>query len=83
MRLDLRDYRVNIGHLNLYYDAGGMFDFEVNVGGIWPAIGVLQQLYRVNLAMVGRLAVTLHSPTYHLKLLERAHSIRQSTLVFQ
>ena len=41
MRFDLRDYETTIGHLSLYYDAGGMFDVEINVGrylaGDWGA----------------------------------------------
>ena len=49
MRLDLRDYRVNIGHLNLYYDAGGMFDFEVNIGrylaGDWGATTTISRKF--------------------------------------
>ncbi len=32
MRFDLRDYETTVGHVSLYYDAGGMFDFEVNAG---------------------------------------------------
>lgn len=41
MRLDLLDYETTIGHISLYYDAGGMFDIEVNAGrylaGDWGA----------------------------------------------
>jgi hypothetical protein len=32
MLLGLRDYKTVTGHLNLYYDAGGYFDLEANVG---------------------------------------------------
>ena len=32
MRFDLRDYQTTVGHLSLYYDAGGMFDIEFNAG---------------------------------------------------
>ena len=32
MRFDLLDYETTVGHLSLYYDAGGMFDVEVNAG---------------------------------------------------
>ncbi len=32
MWFDLRDYEATVGHLSLYYDAGGMFDIEVNAG---------------------------------------------------
>ena len=41
MQFDLRDYEATVGHLSLYYDAGGMFDIEVNAGrylaGDWGA----------------------------------------------
>ena len=41
MRLDLLDYETTIGHFSLYYDAGGMFDVEINAGrylaGDWGA----------------------------------------------
>ena len=32
MRFDLLDYETTVGHLSMYYDAGGMFDVEVNAG---------------------------------------------------
>ena len=32
MRFDLRHYETTVGHLSVYYDAGGMFDIEVNAG---------------------------------------------------
>ena len=32
MRLDLLDYETTVGHLSLYYDAGGRFDVEINAG---------------------------------------------------
>ena len=32
MLLGLRDYKTVTGHLSLYYDAGGSFDLEANVG---------------------------------------------------
>ena len=32
MRFDLRDYETTVGHMSFYYDAGGMFDVEVNAG---------------------------------------------------
>ena len=41
MKFDLLDYETTVGHLSLYYDAGGMFDIEVNAGrylaGDWGA----------------------------------------------
>ena len=41
MRLNLLDYETTVGHLSLYYDAGGMFDIELNTGkylaGDWGA----------------------------------------------
>lgn len=32
MRFDLLDYEATVGHLSVYYDAGGMFDIEINAG---------------------------------------------------
>ena len=32
MRFDLRKYTTTVGHISLYYDAGGMFDVELNAG---------------------------------------------------
>ena len=32
MRFDLLDYETTVGHLSLYYDAGEMFDVEINAG---------------------------------------------------
>ena len=32
MRFDLLDFEMTIGHLSVYYDAGGMFDIEINAG---------------------------------------------------
>ena len=32
MRFQLRDYQTTLGHINLFYDAGGLFDIEINAG---------------------------------------------------
>jgi hypothetical protein len=32
MGFDLLDYKTTVGHLSVYYDAGGIFDIEINVG---------------------------------------------------
>ena len=49
MRFDLLDYETTIGHLSLYYDAGGMFDFEVNAGrylaGDWGATTTISRKF--------------------------------------
>lgn len=41
MRFELLDYEATVGHFSLYYDAGGMFDIEINAGrylaGDWGA----------------------------------------------
>ncbi len=41
MRFDLLEYDTTVGHISFYYDAGGMFDIEVNAGrylaGDWGA----------------------------------------------
>lgn len=49
MRFDLRDYETTVGHLSLYYDAGGMFDIEVNAGrylaGDWGATTTISRKF--------------------------------------
>ena len=41
MRFDFIDYETTVGHVSFYYDAGGMFDIEINAGrylaGDWGA----------------------------------------------
>ena len=41
MRFDLLDYKTTVGHVSIYYDAGGLFDIEINAGrylaGDWGA----------------------------------------------
>ena len=32
MRFGMRDYKTTTGHVNLFYDAGGEFDIEANIG---------------------------------------------------
>ena len=49
MRFDLIDYETTVGHLSLYYDAGGMFDVEVNAGrylaGDWGATTTISRKF--------------------------------------
>jgi len=49
MLFDLRDYETTIGHLSLYYDAGGMFDIEINAGrylaGDWGATTTISRTF--------------------------------------
>ncbi len=49
MKFDLRDYETTVGHLSLYYDAGGMFDIEVNAGrylaGDWGATTTISRKF--------------------------------------
>ena len=49
MRFDLLGYETTIGHLSLYYDAGGMFDIEVNAGrflaGDWGATTTISRKF--------------------------------------
>ena len=49
MRFDLLDYKTTVGHLSLYYDAGGMFDIEVNAGrylaGDWGATTTISRKF--------------------------------------
>lgn len=49
MRFDFLDYETIVGHLSLYYDAGGMFDVEVNAGrylaGDWGATTTISRKF--------------------------------------
>ena len=49
MRFDLLDYETTVGHMSLYYDAGGMFDIEVNAGrylaGDWGATTKISRVF--------------------------------------
>ena len=49
MRFELLDYETTVGHLSLYYDAGGMFDIEVNAGrylaGDWGATTTISRKF--------------------------------------
>ena len=49
MRFDLLDGETTVGHLNLYYDAGGMFDVEINTGrylaGDWGATTTISRQF--------------------------------------
>ena len=49
MRFDLLNYTTTVGHLSLYYDAGGMFDVEVNAGrylaGDWGATTTISRKF--------------------------------------
>ena len=49
MRFDLRDYETSLGHFSVYYDAGGMFDIEVNAGrylaGDWGATTTISRKF--------------------------------------
>ena len=49
MRFKLREYETTVGHMSIYYDAGGMFDVEVNVGrylaGDWGATTTISRKF--------------------------------------
>jgi DNA-binding protein len=49
MKFDLLDYETTVGHLSLYYDAGHMFDIEVNAGrylaGDWGATTTISRKF--------------------------------------
>ena len=49
MRFNLLDYETTVGHLTFYYDAGGMFDVEVNAGrylaGDWGATTTISRKF--------------------------------------
>ncbi len=49
MQFELLDYTTTVGHLSFYYDAGGMFDIEVNAGrylaGDWGATTTISRKF--------------------------------------
>ena len=49
MLLDLRDYKTTVGHLSLYYDAGKMFNIQINAGrylaGDWGATTTISRKF--------------------------------------
>ena len=49
MVFDLLDYETTLGHLSFYYDAGGMFDLEINAGrylaGDWGATTTISRKF--------------------------------------
>ena len=49
MRFDLLDYETTIGHLSIYYEAGGIFDVEINAGrylaGDWGATTTISRKF--------------------------------------
>ena len=49
MQFDLLDYNITVGHLSLYYDAGGLFDIEINAGrylaGDWGATTTISRKF--------------------------------------
>lgn len=49
MRFQLRDYQTNLGHISLYYDAGGLFELEINAGrylaGDWGVTTTLSRKF--------------------------------------
>ena len=49
MRFDLLEYKTAVGHVSIYYDAGGMFDLEINAGrylaGDWGATTTISRKF--------------------------------------
>ena len=49
MLLNLLDYEETVGHLSVYYDAGGMFEVEINAGrylaGDWGATTTISRKF--------------------------------------
>ena len=49
MKFDFLDYKTTVGHLSLYYDAGGLFNIEVNAGrylaGDWGATTTISRKF--------------------------------------
>ena len=60
MKFSLLDYETTVGHLSLYFDAGGMLDLEINAGRYLAGDWVQQRQFPVSLAVVGKLADMLH-----------------------
>ena len=62
MLFDLMDYETTVGHLSLYYDAGGLFDFEINAGrylaGDWGATTTISRKFGSGWEMGGYLTLT-------------------------
>ena len=71
MRFDLLDYETTVGHVSLYYDAGGMFDVEVNAGRYLAGDWGPPQQFHGSLVAGGKWAATRHSLMYRLTLLVR------------
>ena len=78
MRFNLLDYEATVGHLSLYYDAGGMFDIEVNAGrylaGDWGTTTTISRKFGSG----WRLVATRHSQMYPSTLLARDHLTKRS-----
>ena len=53
MLFGLRDYETTVGHASLYFDAGGMFNIEVNAGKYLAGDWEPQQQYQEGLAAGG------------------------------
>ena len=49
MMFNLRDYKTTLGHVSLYYDAGGIFEVEINAGrylaGDWGATTTISRKF--------------------------------------
>ena len=59
MRFDLRNYETTVGHVSMYYDAGGIFDIEINAGRYLAGDRGHTTISR-KLEADGRLVVMLH-----------------------
>ena len=79
MLFDLRPYETTVGHVSIYYDAGGMFDVEVNAGRyLAKDWGVTTTISRQFSNGWGK--GHAHLLMFLLKNLVRVHSIREFTL---
>mgnify|MGYP001443916230 CR=1 FL=1 len=62
MRFDLLDYQTSVGHISIYYDAGGMFDVEVNAGrylaGDWGATTTISRKFGTGWEVGGYATIT-------------------------
>ena len=76
MMFDFLDYQTTVGHLSFYYDAGGIFDLEVNAGrylaGDWGATTTISRKFGSGFEVGGYATLMM----CHLKNLERDHLIK-------
>ena len=83
MRFDLLDFDSTVGHVSFYYDAGGMFDIELNAGrflaGDWGATTTISREFGSGWEVGGYATLT----DVPFSTFEKALSIKPFTSVFR